>query len=257
MPTTIRAGLAGLISILLALALLGGTPRAEASPRMSPPPDGAGSQRGVTLSATQWKAAKLVTSTRNSAVSKGGGTMDYRKAKKIFATNKIYGTDWRRQMAAGYRQTGGKILHISKAENKKVEAVRKKLYGKKKARLLSDTPVRAFGPHCTGKSGKVVINKHESHTYFNSCQTNDIAYAWAGCVATMGAVIKWLAKKVPQAEIPAYLVGGFCTLELGTVKRAQENSGVKAIFVRMYQQQTYIPYPGGVRYFIHYTVESQ
>jgi hypothetical protein len=211
----------------------------------------------VTLSTTQWKAAKLVAKARNSAVSKGGGTMDYTKVKKIFAANKKYGTDWRRQMAAGYRQTGGKIKNMSKAENKKVETLRKKIYGREKPRRTMTGSRLSFGPNCTGKSGKVVINKRESHTYFNSCQTNDIAYAWAGCVATMGAVIKWLAKKVPQAEIPAYLVGGFCTLELGTLKRAQENSSVKAVYVRMYQAQTYIPYPGGVRYFIRYTVESQ
>jgi hypothetical protein len=45
--------------------------------------------------------------------------MDYRKAKKIFATNKTYGTDWRRQMAAGHRQAGGKILHMARLRTRR------------------------------------------------------------------------------------------------------------------------------------------
>lgn len=256
MLTVLRSALLVMLTLLLALSQLGAAPPAQASPPQ-PTPDGASNRTSVTLSTTQWKAAKLVTKARNGAVSTAGGSMDYTKVKTIFAANKTYGTAWRRQMAAGYRQTGGKIINISKTENAKVEALRKKLYGKKRPRAGATSSFMAFGPDCTGRSGRVVINKQESHTYFNSCQTNDLVYAWAGCVAAMGAAIRWFAKKAPKVEIPAYLVGGFCTLQLGTLKRAQSNSDVKAIYVRMYQQQTYVPYPSGLRYLIQYTLESQ
>ena len=98
-------------------------PRGDANPDRSLPasPDAASSSSGVSLTPTQWKAAKRARDARNEAISANGNTMDYRKMKSVFGTKSKMQVDWRRQMAAGYRQAGGKIKHISKAENKAVE----------------------------------------------------------------------------------------------------------------------------------------
>jgi hypothetical protein len=63
----------------------------------------------VTLSSTEWKAAKKARDARNKAISANGTAMDYRKMKTVFGTKNKMQVDWRRQMAAGYRQAGGRI----------------------------------------------------------------------------------------------------------------------------------------------------
>lgn len=251
-----RSALLGVLSLLLTFVPLSASSPAVATPH-PPPADATSNRSTVTLSTTQWKAVKLVTKARNDAVTPGGASMDYAKVKRIFAVNKTYGTDWRRQMAAGYLQAGGRITDISKVEKAKVNAMRKKMYGKKRvsgaARSLKD-----LSPYCTGKSGKVVVNKHESHTNYNSCQTDDLVDLWTGCMGLMGSAVALATKKkVPKLAIPAYVIGVFCAAERKVLTRAQRQSKDRAVYIRMYQQQTYVPYPGGLRYYITYTVEPQ
>jgi hypothetical protein len=214
----------------------------------------------VTLSATEWKAAGYVTKARNRAMSASGYTMYYKKMKSVFGTKNATLVSWRRQMAAAHKQSGGKIKDMTKAEGKKVEAMRKKMYGKRKVlKPKSDLVTKGAlldGPNCRGKSGRVTVNRDESHKYYNSCETSDIKYAWIGCVGAMA----WLARfteKNKKIDIPRYFIGGFCGLKAFEIQAVSEKSHIGAVYVRMYQQQAYQPYPGGLRYYISFTLLPQ
>ena len=62
--------------------------------------------------------------------------------------------DWRRQYAAGYRQMGGRIKYISKAENTAVEKQRKAIYKNRKPRhSLSAGTIQTLAI-CKGRTTK-------------------------------------------------------------------------------------------------------
>ncbi len=131
------------------------------------------------------------------------------------------------------------------------------MYGKAKPLGLT-LPSKGYSPYCTGRSGKFIINKHESHTYYNSCQTDDLVDVWTACMGLMGSAVAVATKKAKtQVAIPAYVIGFFCTAERKVLTRAQRQSKARAVYIRMYQQETYVPYPGGLRYYITYAVEPQ
>jgi hypothetical protein len=56
---------------------------------------------------------------------------------------------------------------MTKAEGKKVETMRKKMYGKRKVlKPKSDLVAKGAlldGPNCRGRSGRVTVNRDESH----------------------------------------------------------------------------------------------
>ena len=253
-----------LLSVLAALALALSLTAAFIPPRQaaaSTPklPDATAGPR-VTLSVTEWKAAGYVTKARNTAVSASGYTMYYKKMKPVFGTKNATLVSWRRQMAAAHKQSGGRIKDMTKAEGKKVEAMRKKMYGKRKVlNPKSDLATRGAlldGPNCKGKSGRVTVNRDESHKYYNSCETSDIKYAWIGCVGAMTWVGRFTQKN-KKIDIPRYFIGGFCGLKAFEIQAVSEKSDIGAIYVRMHQQQTYQPYPGGLRYYISFSLLPQ
>jgi hypothetical protein len=214
----------------------------------------------VALSAAEWKAAGYVTKARNTAMSASGYTMYYKKMKAVFGTKNATLVSWRRQMAAAHKQSGGKIKDMSRAESKKVEAMRKKMYGKRKIlNPKSDVVARGAlpdGPNCKGKSGRVTINPNETHKYYNSCETSDIKYAWVGCVGAMTFAARFTAKK-PKVDLPRYFIAGFCGMKAFEIQVVSNKSDIHAVYVRMFQAQAYQPYPGGLRYYISFTLLPQ
>jgi hypothetical protein len=251
---SIFVGLA--LALSLTAALIPSRPALASPPKL---PDATAGPH-VTLSATEWRAAGYVTKARNTAMSASGYTMYYKKMKSVFGTKNGTLVSWRRQMAAAHKQSGGKIKDMSKAESKKVEAMRKKMYGKRKVlNPKSDVVAKAAlldGPNCKGKSGRVTVNRDESHKYYNSCETSDIKYAWIGCVGVMAWVARFTEKK-PKVDIPRYFIAGFCGMKAFEIQAVSEKSDIGAVYVRMYQQQTYQPYPGGLRYYISFTLLPQ
>jgi hypothetical protein len=203
--------------------------------------------KAVTVSKTEWKAAGYVTKARNKAVSRGGSSMNYRKMKGIFGTKSKTKVDWRRQMGAAFRQAGGKIKHISTAESKAVEVVRRRLYD------ISPLTAQA---ECHGKRGTVVISATTTHKYYDSCETLHLIYDWGGCIGAMTFLGKFTDKK-PQIDIPRYFIASFCTFELAQVKAASDASDIHAIYLRTYKQEAYMPYPNQVRYYIEYSLKPQ
>jgi hypothetical protein len=249
-------GLALALSLSLTAALIPPRQAVASPPRL--PDATAGS--GVTVSATEWKAAGYVTKARNTAMSARGYTMYYKKMKSVFGTKNATLVSWRRQMAAAHKQAGGRIKDLSKAESKKVEAMRKKMYGKRKVlNPKSDVVAKVAlpdGPNCKGKSGRVTVNRNESHKYYNSCETSDIKYSWIGCVGVMAWVARFTEKK-PKVDIPRYFIAGFCGLKAFEIQAVSDKSDIGAVFVRMYQAEAYQPYPGGLRYYISFTLLPQ
>ncbi|MCW2804311.1 MAG: hypothetical protein JWN06_2528 [Propionibacteriaceae bacterium] len=241
---------------MLTSTALGPVPAAANS---APPllPAGSAPSR-VTLSATQWRAAGYVTKARNYAVSAKGSTMNYTKMKKVFGTKNSLLVDWRRQMAAGFRQAGGRITHISKAEKKKIEAKRKKVYGKRKplAGAAVSGMVSPTSSPCLGRSGKAIVNRNETHKYYNSCETKDLEYYWGGCVLAMAFIGKF-TEKAKKIDLPRYLIGSFCGFEAAQIKRAADRSSTGSIYLRTYREEAYMPYPSQVRYSITYTLIPQ
>jgi hypothetical protein len=73
------------------------------------------------VSSTEHKALVLARKLKEKTPN---NTMDYRVAKKAFGSSSR-SVNWRRQYAAGWKLGGGKIAHVSKAELKKIEKVRK------------------------------------------------------------------------------------------------------------------------------------
>lgn len=178
--------------------------------------------------------------------------MDYHKMLKIFGSGKTQ-IDWRLQMAAGFRQFGGKINGIDSVQNKKVETRRKQIYGNRKPHSAT---MHAATPNCRGKSGYVVATPNYSYKYFDSCEVIDIKYYWGACVAGMAAVGKWLAKD-PRVELAAYIVSIGCGLVVGDFDKQASKSDIGAVYIQTYKQEAYMPYSGGVRYYVQYSLLPQ
>jgi hypothetical protein len=64
-------------------------------------------------------------------------------------------------------------------------------------------------------------------------------------------------EKSKKVDVARYFIASFCTFELAQLRRAAEKSDIGAIYLRVYQQETYIPYPGGLRYSIEYSLRPQ
>src|SRR6476659_3785994 len=105
------------------------------------------------------------------------------------------------------------------------------MYGKAKPLGLT-LPSKGYSPYCTGRSGKFIINKHESHTYYNSCQTDDLVDVWTACMGLMGSAVAVATKKAKtQVAIPADVIGVFCTAERKVLTRAQRQSKARAVYI--------------------------
>ncbi len=252
-----------LISVFAGLALALSLTTALIPPRRvaASPPKLSDATAGphVTLSATQWKAAGYVTKARNTAMSASGYTMYYKKMKSVFGTKDATPVSWRRQMAAAHKQSGGKIKDMTRAEVKKVEAMRKKLYGKRKVlKPKSDLVTKRVlldGPNCKGKSGRVTVNRDESHKYYNTCETSDIKYAWIGCV---GAMAWWHAspRRTRKSTSRATSLGASAGRRRSRFRRSLRRV-TSARCTSGCISSRYQPYPGGLRYYISFTLLLQ
>jgi hypothetical protein len=162
-------------------------------------------------------------------------TMDYRVAKKVFGSSSR-DISWRRQYAAGWKLGGGKVAHVSKAELKKIEKVRKR----------SQSPV----PHpdaqvaaCTGVSGhKFLDPKKDDYyhaDYLNSCETNRVIRNLGWCVGAAG-LIGAMAGHPGVGAIMALFIFG-CGGTAGWVSTAQANSDLNAVIVMTGDTHKYYP----------------
>lgn len=239
--------------IALSGSFIGAAPRAEGSIV-----EVATSSPDVRLTPTQWKAAKLARDARNKAMRADGMAMDYRRMKTIFGTKSKTRIGWRREMAAGFRQAGGRLTHISKAEARLVERRRRQIYASDALLARDQSSTRRKpdpGGDCKGRTGTVVKGK-TSYQYLDSCEVIDLTYAWGTCASTMGA-IGFFASSSKRVSWPAYLIGAFCVYWAGELARAAAKSDDHAIYIQTYKAEAYRPYPGGVRYHIRTTVHPQ
>lgn len=246
MPKIVHALLCGIVAVGLAIGVIAPAPSAAAI-----------EVKGVTLSAAQWKAATLAVKARNSALNASGSKMNYRKMKIVFGTKSAARVSWRRQMAAGFRQAGGRIVYISKAENAAVERVRKSIYQNRLPhRMLSaEADSVNFRASCRGLSG-TVVKGNTTWQYLNSCEVVDILWAWGGCVAVMGA-ISHFAGEEKRVKWPAYAIGAWCGYQASIVGKEAQKSEYGAVVVRTQRQEAYQPYPGQVRYSVRIETYAQ
>jgi len=175
------------------------------------------------VSVTQYKAMKKVVRVKRKA---HGRTLDYREAKKEFGKK----VSWRRQFAAGWKLSGGKLTHVSKAETKAIEKVRRAKQpptpGAAALHLLQ------AAPNCQGRVG------HELHPntdyyhwdYFNSCQTNKLIRNFSWCVGGAGLIAGMLGNPGVGAIMALFI--GICGGAVGWISTAQANSDVSAIIVK-------------------------
>lgn len=246
MPRFTRALTAILVSLGLAMTLLVAAPQ----------PASAIEVKGVTLSSTQWRAGVLSARARNTAMNARGTQMNYRKMKTVFGTKNAMQVSWRRQMAAGFRQAGGRIVYISKAENRQVEAMRKRIYRNRSPHRIGTTVDRAaFKVTCKGRTGTVVRGNY-TYQYLNSCEVIDLLWAWGGCVSAMGA-LGFVAGGEKRVSWPAYAVAAICGYQAGVIAKEAQKSANGAVYIRTYKQEAYQPYPGQVRYFIRIDTFAQ
>jgi len=238
MPRLIRRFVAGLVSLGLALAVL---PALQAN--VAQADTAVAAAKGVhriKLSPTKVKAVKLIARARVKAMNKSGSVMNYTKMRKVFKGKK-HGTSWRRQMAAGARQAGTKIKHISAKESREVEKIRKKAWPECTACLLAnDAAKREPVSDSCGKG----VSKHVRHDplykkkwqyshYLNSCETNVLIGASSTCVLWMGVASGLLFIPGFKALGAATAVGSaLCGTDVIWFTVAQNNSDIRAIVIR-------------------------
>lgn len=252
MSRLIRLIVAGLLSIGLAVAVLPALqpPVAQADTTVA----AAKAVHRVKLSPTRVKAVKLIARARVDAMNKSGSVMNYAKMRKVFKGKK-HGTNWRRQMAAGARQAGTKITHISAAESREVERVRKEAWPGCPACLLASDSAKREPPSDSCGEG---VSKHVTHNpllhkkwqfshYLNSCETNELIGASSTCVLWAGVASGLLF--IPGAKAlgaATALASAFCGTDVIWFTVAQNNSDIGAIIIR-YGKWINIPKGGAVR----------
>jgi hypothetical protein len=164
----------------------------------------------------------------------------------VFATGK-YHVDWRRQMAAGARQTGTKITHVSAAENRQIEKIRQQAYPclvcrpSASAQSLGGSAGSLLSPPsdtCGDGVSKFVVHKplldgkwQYSH-YLNSCETTNLIAGQSTCII-------WAGFASGLAFIPSKQLGGalalisvICGTDVIWLTAAQSNSSQHAIIIR-------------------------
>lgn len=109
-PCRLRKALGAAVALTV-ISTLATSPTAGAEPNAGQTVRSQVSVTGANLSSRQWTKAKYATKARNHAISSSGKSMDYRKMKRVYGKHSA----WRRTTAAGFRQAGGEITHISKA----------------------------------------------------------------------------------------------------------------------------------------------
>ena len=145
-------------------------------------------------------------------------------------------------MAAGARQAGPKIKHISAAESREIEKIRQKAWPCTAYLLAnSDSAQRRNPPSDTCGDG---VSKHVTHDpllnkkwqfshYLNSCETNELIGAASTCVLWAG-VASGLAFIPGAKEMGAALAlaSAICGTDVIWLTVAQNNSDIRAIVIR-------------------------
>lgn len=165
----VRAVIVGLAATAL---LVTGTVSAQAA---APKPTSQSAPQ--TSQPTQWQTRTEPSATVRDFLKRSANTvlgnhgwkrLDYRVAVKKFGSH----YRWRRRFAAGWMGYYA-VIHISKAERKKVVALAKKYHTARHTGSTGVTPMNG----CTGRSGVTKSQMKgggwEVYTYWNSCQTND------------------------------------------------------------------------------------
>ncbi len=233
---TIRIVLLTVMSLLLAVAPLGGLPQtAEASV----------ATRKVELSAAERAFIGRAGVARDHAMNTAGTVMNYAKMRTAFApAPNQYEVSWRRQMAAGARWGGARITNISSAENAAVNAIIRANFnngGCPQCRsdqppgdrmLMKDPPSPSCG---TGRSATVTTPNGErwkQTVFLNSCQTNNLLAGYETCALYVGLFATSVFVKDKSVGTAIGLFAAICgtyRIWLGT---ARDNSDVRAIGIR-------------------------
>jgi hypothetical protein len=202
----------------------------------------------VHFGSSTYKLAQLVAKMKKQTK---GRTLDYRVAKKVFGKGDTR-VKWRRQVAAGWWDAGGKLSHISKAERRKVDAFRDR---------VGQSQLYALQAACTGRSGHERLDPTKedyfNRNYYNSCQVNIIKRNFSICGLAAGAV--GVIFRNPGVTAMMALVGFVCGGTSAWLAAAQENSDVLAVIVMTGGIQKETPRPPGspVRYQIPVKVVPQ
>lgn len=234
MPRLLRLIVMSVLSVALAVAVL---PALQADTASA----AAKAVHKIKLSPTKVKAVKLVAKARINAMNQSGSVMNYVQMRKVFGKSK-HGVSWRRQMAAGARQAGTRITHLSAAENRRVEKIRQKAWPCTACLAAqSDTARRLEPPSDACGEG---VSKHVKHDpllnkkwqyshYFNSCETNELIAGASTCVLWAG-VASGLAFIPGAKQVGAALaiVSTVCGTDVIWLTVAQNNSLKHAIIIR-------------------------
>jgi hypothetical protein len=234
MSRLLRLIVTSLLSIALAVAVL---PALDADTALA-------ATKGVhklKLSPTKVKAVKLMAKARINAMNQSGSVMNYAKMRKVFEKSK-HGVSWRRQMAAGARQAGTHITHLSAAENRRVEKIRQEAWPCQACLVAQSADGSMLDPPSdTCGEGESKFVKHTpllngkwqySH-YFNSCETNDLIAGASTCVLWAG-LASGLAFIPGSQQVGAALalVSVICGTDAIWLSAARDNSAKHAVIIR-------------------------
>jgi hypothetical protein len=237
MPKLIRLLVTSLLSLVLAVAVLPTLQTDRASAVGAP-----GSIHKIKLSPTKVKVVKLMAKARVHAMNQSGSVMNYTKMRKVFGKSRL-GVSWRRQMAAGARQAGTKITHLSAAESRQIEKIRQRAYPCRLCLLTRSSdqsrPLSPPSDTCGNGESKLVHHRPLLHRkwqyshYFNSCETNDLIAGASTCVIWAGLASGLAFVPGPKALGAALaLVSAICGTDAIWLANARDNSAVGAIIIR-------------------------
>ncbi len=174
----VRALIVGLVTIGVALFGLPAGTASAAPPLAAQGTSPARIRFDASVSASQYAALKIARDVINKDTK--GRTLDYKKARKRFGKHSTY----RRELAAAWLTSGGRIKNISKAESTKVRKYRP-TSNKTAAKGLAST---GTGTNCTGDTTYFTFGPGAPNYYFyDSCDTEDIKTGLTLCM--IGAVL--------------------------------------------------------------------
>lgn len=217
------------LALGLALAM---SPAAQAVPvpsiQVSAPNDG--------LTSAQRKVAGYALKVQKAAVYHSHHHLDYAKAIKAVGGTRTK-AKYRRQYAAGFWFSGGKLYHISHAERLLVKKyIPKTGPSTASANLISGPVMNSGGTNCTGVNKEVVYDNRDNgqggryiwvKSWYDSCRTRNIVWSMGSVALALGAI----GYHYKPSEPVTYTLGALLGLGSGYIALQASNSNVAAVII--------------------------